>query len=127
MIVKRGRDGAPSEKRGETFTGEVWFDKVLGVPEANVATVTFTPGARTDWHTHEHGQILFIDRGRGYVQTRAGDGQWVAAGDVVHFPPGEEHWHGAGPDSYLVHTAVSLGATSWLTPVTDDEYGGAVG
>jgi quercetin dioxygenase-like cupin family protein len=128
MKVNRGREaGAESQQRTDTFTGVVWADPVLsGVPGTMVATVVFSPAARTHWHRHEAGQILLVTHGRGYVQTRNGDGAWVAAGDVVHFPPGEEHWHGAGPDSYLVHTAVSLGRTEWLTPVTDEHYRGAV-
>jgi quercetin dioxygenase-like cupin family protein len=126
MQVTRGRAGVPSEHRTATFTGDVFADPVLSVPEAVVAVVTFTPGARTHWHTHEAGQILFVTAGRGFVRTRDGHGEAVVAGDVVHFPPGEEHWHGAAPDSYLVHTAVSLGRTSWLREVTDEEYGEAV-
>jgi quercetin dioxygenase-like cupin family protein len=127
MQVNRGRAGVPSEQPSATFTGDVYADPVLSVPEARVAAVTFTPRARTQWHTHAHGQILFVTAGRGFVCTREGEGQWVTAGDVVHFPPGEEHWHGAGPDSYLVHTAVSLGETAWIAEVTDAEYDEAVG
>jgi quercetin dioxygenase-like cupin family protein len=127
MKVNRGRpQGAPSEQRSATFTGEVWFDPVLpDVPGLALATVVFEPAARTHWHRHEQGQILLVTHGRGRVQTRAGEGAWVTAGDVVHFPPGEEHWHGAAPDSLLVHTAVSLGQTEWLDPVTDEQYGSA--
>jgi quercetin dioxygenase-like cupin family protein len=129
MKINRGREaGSPSEQRTATFTGTVWADPVLsGAEGVNVVAVTFQPAARTHWHRHEAGQILFVTHGRGYVQTRGGEGAWVAAGDVVHFPAGEEHWHGAGPDTYLVHTAVSLGQTEWLTEVTDDEYGTAFG
>jgi quercetin dioxygenase-like cupin family protein len=128
MKVNRGRPaGAPSQRRPETFSGDVWLDPVLpDAPGVLVATANFAPAARTFWHSHSGGQILFVTHGRGYVQTRAGDGAWVAAGDVVHFEPGEEHWHGAGPDSYLVHTAVTLGDSEWLSEVTDAEYGGAV-
>jgi quercetin dioxygenase-like cupin family protein len=124
MKINRGREaGRASEQRTETFSGTVWADPVLtGVPGATVNTVVFSPAARTHWHHHDGGQILLVTHGRGYVQTREGDGDWIVAGDVVHFPPGEEHWHGAGPDSYLVHTAVSIGTTQWLTEVTDEEY-----
>lgn len=128
MRIKHGREAEmASEQRSDTFTGTVWADHVLtGADGAMVLTVVFHPGARTHWHTHERGQILFVTHGRGYVQTRAGEGAWVTAGDVVHFAPGEEHWHGAGPDTYLVHTAVSMAQTSWLVPVTDSEYGDRV-
>jgi quercetin dioxygenase-like cupin family protein len=55
---------------------------------------------------------------------RGGSPETVKAGDVVFFQPGEEHWHGAGNASYLLHLAISLGGHAWLDPVTDEEYGG---
>jgi quercetin dioxygenase-like cupin family protein len=124
MKINRGREaGAGSERRTDTFSGEVWADPVLektGI--AMVNNVFFAPGARTHWHRHEHGQILYVTSGRGRVYARDGHGGTIAAGDIVHIPPGEEHWHGAGGDSYLVHLAVSLGASEWLEPVTDEDY-----
>jgi quercetin dioxygenase-like cupin family protein len=92
-----------------------------------VNAVFFPPGGRTHWHRHERGQVLLVTAGRGYVQVRDGEGTWVAAGDVVHFPPGEEHWHGAGPESYLLHTAISLGTTEWLEAVSPADYERSVG
>ena len=128
MKVNHGREtDAVAENRTETFTGTVWADPVLaGVPDVTVNTVVFMPGGRTHWHTHDAGQILLVTHGCGYVQTRAGEGSWVSPGDVVHFPPGEEHWHGAGPDTYLVHTAISLGGHEWLDEVTDEDFRAAV-
>jgi quercetin dioxygenase-like cupin family protein len=118
---------ARSEQRGTTFTGEVWADPVLqGIQDVLVNAVFFTPGGRTFWHRHEEGQILLVTQGRGYVQTREGEGGWVTPGDVVFFEAGEEHWHGAGDASYLVHTAISLGATEWLEEVTEEDYRSAV-
>jgi len=61
------------------------------------------------------------------VWTREGEGTWVVSGDVVFFEAGEEHWHGAGDTSYLVHTAISLGATEWLEEVVEEDYRAAVG
>ncbi|PJK23834.1 cupin [Mycobacterium goodii] len=87
-----------------------------------INTVNFTPGARTHWHSHEHGQILQVLAGRGLIQADGGPVHVLRAGDTVWSPPGERHWHGAAPDSYLVHTAISLGTTAWETAVTDDEY-----
>lgn len=128
MKISRGReDGHASQSRTETFTGVVWMDPVLAdVPGTGVNAVFFAPGARTHWHSHADGQVLLVTQGRGYVQTRSGDGGWIAAGDVVYSEPGEEHWHGAAPESYLVHTAVSLGRTEWFSEVTDEEYRGSV-
>lgn len=130
MRINRGREGeAPSEAREDTFTGTVWADAVLqGAPGVLVNDVFFSPGGRTYWHRHERGQVLLVTQGRGYVQTRGrGDGGWVTAGDVVFFEPGEEHWHGAGGETYLLHRAISLGETEWLEEVAEDDYRAAVG
>jgi quercetin dioxygenase-like cupin family protein len=128
MRVTRGREAdKPSDLRGPTFTGDVWAEPVLATGDGvTVNTVFFTPRARTHWHHHEHGQVLLVTHGRGYVQVRGGEGTWVRAGDTVWFPPGEEHWHGAGPETWMAHNAISLGATEWLDPVTDEDYDGSV-
>ena len=124
MKINRGREaGTGSEQRTATFTGEVWGDPVL--PETDgvlINNVFFAPGARTHWHTHDQGQILVVTAGEGCARARDGSGGALAAGDVVWIPPGEEHWHGAAPDSYLLHLAISLGGHDWLDPVTDGEY-----
>lgn len=123
MKVTNGHEGGDSEQRGATFTGTVWADSVLaeaGAPTVN--NVFFTPGARTHWHTHELGQLLFVTAGSGHAQVRDGEGRELTAGDVVWFPPGEVHWHGARPGTFMIHTAVSLGKTEWLDPVSDEDY-----
>jgi quercetin dioxygenase-like cupin family protein len=126
QIIKGGRSGAPSAQRTETFTGTVWGDPVL--PQTDgvlINSVSFAPRARTHWHSHDGGQILIVTSGAGRVFTRDGEGGEIAVGDVVHIPPGVEHWHGAGPDSTMVHTAISLQGHDWLDAVTDAEYDGA--
>jgi quercetin dioxygenase-like cupin family protein len=128
MRINRGREAdAASEARRDSFTGTVWADPVLQAPPGVLVNdVFFEPGARTYWHRHAQGQILLVTQGRGYVQTREGEGGWVAAGDVVWFDPGEEHWHGAGDRTYLLHRACSLGETEWLEEVAEDDYRVAV-
>jgi quercetin dioxygenase-like cupin family protein len=126
-VAKAGRTGKPSEQRGATFTGSVWADPVLpGEGGIMVTNVFFEPGARTHWHTHELAQVLQVLAGEGWVQSRDGTGSKLQAGDTVHIPAGEEHWHGAAPASYLLHLAVSVGATDWLDAVTDDDYASAM-
>jgi quercetin dioxygenase-like cupin family protein len=128
MRIAPGRaPGAASEERGPTFTGRVWADPVLGAEDdVTVANVFFEPGARTNWHTHAIGQVLYVTHGAGFVRRRDGEGGPIRAGDVVHIAAGEEHWHGAAPDSYLLHVAVSLGDADWLEAVTDEEYAEAL-
>jgi quercetin dioxygenase-like cupin family protein len=127
MRVAKGRAGGPTEQRGPTFTGRVWADPILGAEEGVVVNnVFFEPAARTHWHTHEIAQVLYVLAGEGRVQSRDGSGSTLTAGDTVHIPAGEEHWHGAAPGSYLLHLAVSVGATSWLEPVDESDYRGTI-
>lgn len=129
MRVGHGRaTGKPSENRTATFTGEVWADPVL--PSADgvaVNAVVFQPGARTHWHKHEVGQVLHVTHGKGRLQSADGTGQDLNVGDVAHIPAGEVHWHGAAPDSLLVHVAVSIGATEWMDAVQEEDYEAAFG
>jgi quercetin dioxygenase-like cupin family protein len=126
-VAKAGRIGKPSEQRGATFTGRVWADPVFAAEDGiMVNNVFFEPGARTHWHTHQVAQVLQVVAGEGRVQSRDGTGSRLQAGDTVHIPAGEEHWHGAAPESFLLHLAVSVGATDWLDAVSDEDYASAI-
>lgn len=112
------------------FVGDVWLETTsLPQPGATFARVSFAPAARTNWHTHPEGQFLFILTGEGRVGSEDGTVTEVAAGDIVQFAPGERHWHGAGPDTFMVHLAIAPaigteGGTDWQDPVTDEQYEG---
>ena len=90
------------------------------------ASVTFEPGARTAWHTHPLGQTLIITSGSGRVQREGGPVEDVSPGDVVWFPAGEKHWHGAAPGTAMTHIAVQEkkdgSAVEWLEKVSDAQY-----
>jgi quercetin dioxygenase-like cupin family protein len=124
MILIHPEDQAGTAgKQGSQFTGVVY--PYLTLPSTDgivINTVTFTPGARTHWHSHERGQILQIVAGRGLVQSEGGPVEILRAGDTVWVPAGEKHWHGAAPDSFMTHTAISLGTTEWADPVADADY-----
>lgn len=123
IIVHPSQQAGTAGKRGSQFTGDAF--PYLTMPATDgvvINTVNFTPGARTFWHSHERGQILVVLAGRGLIQAEGEPVQVLQAGDTVWTPPGESHWHGAAPNSYLVHTAISLGTTSWAEAVTDAEY-----
>ena len=128
MRIARGRvPGAGSEQRGPTFTGRVWADPILSAEDGVVVNdVFFEPKARTHWHTHEVAQVLYVLAGAGWVQARGGLGGSISAGDTVHVPAGEEHWHGATADAYMLHLAVSVGETLWLEEVSDEDYERAI-
>jgi quercetin dioxygenase-like cupin family protein len=111
----------------EHFTGRVWFGPLSKAPDPglNALGVLFEPGARTDWHTHPEGQVLYIASGSGRVQKDDGETVEVSAGDVVYSPAGETHWHGATERSYLMHLSLTTGGpTEWLPDkVSDEDYG----
>ena len=116
---------------GEWFTGDVYIDTVATPSEPSRlagASVHFTPGARTAWHTHPNGQTLFVTEGVGRCRRRGGPVEVIRAGDRIFFEAGEEHWHGAAPDRFMTHLAMHQvdehgNAVTWGEHVTDEEYG----
>jgi quercetin dioxygenase-like cupin family protein len=126
IIIPPSRQEGPAA-RGSTFTGDVFpYVTMPSTDGVVINTVDFTPCARTYWHRHERGQILLVVAGRGLIQAKGGPVRAIRAGDTIWAPPGERHWHGGSPESYLVHIAVSLGRTEWEDEVTDDEYNAEV-
>ena len=108
-IVVSSASGEPSSMAVGTFTGEVWRDTVITRQnDIGIADVFFTPGSRTFWHTHEHGQILCIRSGVGYVGDESGTIR-VSAGDTGWTPPGVRHWHGAVSDRALARFPMGVG------------------
>lgn len=124
MIIVPGRaDGLPSDQRGPTFTGAVWADPVLPTTDGvTINTVFFPPNARTFWHHHEKGQILHVLAGTGLIRSEGEPVRTLRPGDVVWVPPGERHWHGASPGTFLTHLAISLGTTVWAGEVAETDY-----
>jgi quercetin dioxygenase-like cupin family protein len=120
--------GALKWERGsaETFTGNVWSSPLSRAPERTVAAigVMFEPGARSFWHRHPDGQVLYVASGSGRVGNSDGKFVEIAAGDVVYTPAGESHWHGAAPNSYLMHISITTGGATVWEPraVSDEEY-----
>lgn len=126
MRIVSARSGKPSIEASGTFSGTVHQDPVItDQDDVKINTVIFTPCGRTYWHYHEHGQILQVFRGRGYVCGKDGVPQLITEGDWVWIEPGERHWHGGTQDSLLGHTAITLGGTTWLEEVSEEEYAAA--
>jgi quercetin dioxygenase-like cupin family protein len=124
QIVRAGAGQVRSERRTATFTGDVWIDGVLAAAGGvAVNNVFFAPGSRTYWHSHEHGQVIHVVSGHGLICAEGDQAQAISTGDTVWTEPGVRHWHGGGPQSFLLHLATSLGTTTWLGPVADEEYG----
>ncbi|HUK45529.1 MAG TPA: cupin domain-containing protein [Gaiellaceae bacterium] len=112
------------------FTGEVYVD-TIAAPSAGsrlgAALVHFTPGARTAWHTHPHGQTIWVSEGVGVCQREGGPIELIRAGDRVFFEPGENHWHGAHPTRFMAHVAMQEAdaggsPVTWGEHVSDEQY-----
>ena len=113
----------------EWFTGTVYIDAVAtpsGASRVSASSVHFTPGARTAWHTHPLGQQLIVIAGCGRSQCEGGPIEEIRPGDVVWFPPGKKHWHGAAPTTAMTHIAIQERldgkAVEWMEKVSDEEY-----
>ena len=105
------------------------IDPLFQAPEpAHVqgASVTFEPSARTAWHTHPLGQTLIVTAGCGRAQRWGGPIEEIRPGDVVWFPPGEKHWHGATPTTAMTHIAIQEKldgkVVDWMEQVSEDQY-----
>jgi len=129
MDIKRGGSQPSARGPADYFTGTVRIDPLFQAPapaRVTGASVTFEPGARTAWHTHPLGQTLIVTFGCGWVQREGGPVEEIRPGDVVWFPPGEKHWHGATPTTAMTHIAVQEAlngkAVDWLEKVSDAQY-----
>jgi quercetin dioxygenase-like cupin family protein len=129
MEIKR--NGTQPSRKGpdDWFTGNVRIDPLLeAVPPARThgASVTFEPGARTAWHTHPLGQTLVVIAGCGLAQCWGGPIEPIRPGDVIWFPPGEKHWHGAASKTGMTHIAIQEEldgkVVEWLEKVSDEQY-----
>jgi quercetin dioxygenase-like cupin family protein len=113
------------------FTGNVYVQPLLAQDSTFnlvAGSVTFEPGARSYWHTHNAGQILMVISGTGYTQQKGKPIQVIHKGEVITCPPNVEYWHGASPGSHMTHLSLNpnadKGVVKWLKPVTDQEYNG---
>ena len=129
MDIKRSGSQASSRGSAEYFTGTVRIDPLFSPPDparVAMALVTFEPGARTAWHTHPLGQTLIVTAGCGRAQRLGGPIEEIRPGDVVFFPPGEKHWHGASPTTAMSHIAVQEkldgSPVAWMEPVSEADY-----
>ena len=128
QITRNSLDTSPGPS--DWFTGSVYIDTIAtpaGTARSAAALVHFTPGARTAWHTHPHGQTIFVTEGIGRCQREGGPVEEIRPGDRVYFDPGENHWHGAAPNRLMVHIAIQEtdetgSPVRWGEHVTDEQY-----
>ena len=138
MEIKRCGSQPSGKGPADWFTGTVRIDPLFDRSDparVSGASVTFEPGARTAWHTHPLGQTLIVTSGCGWAQRwgNPGDGKSGAGpveeihpGDVIWFPPGEKHWHGATATTAMTHIAIQEKldgkAVDWMEQVSDEQY-----
>jgi quercetin dioxygenase-like cupin family protein len=131
MEIEIKRNGSQASTKGpaDWFTGAVRIDPLFQARDsarAAGARVTFEPGARTAWHTHPLGQTLLVTAGLGWAQRAGGPVEEIRPGDVVWFPPGLKHWHGASPTTAMTHIAIQEQlngkVVDWMEKVSDVQY-----
>src|SRR5436190_23400704 len=111
------------------FTGAVFVDAIAAPSsglQIGAASVHFTPGARTAWHTHPNGQTIWVTEGVGLCQCEGGPVEVIRPGDRVFFAPGENHWHGAAATRFMTHIAMQQAdeegsVVTWGEHVTDEQ------
>ena len=131
VLRKQATEKAPAEQ----FIGDAWLDVIVRGQEPSrirVLVVRFAPGARNAWHAHAVGQTVHITDGIGRMQARGSRIIELHAGETVHTPPGEWHWHGAAPDHFMTHLAIWEAPpdgpeSEWAEQVSDAEYLGSDG
>ena len=128
-IIRAGTYGSV-QGPAQYFTGKARIDNIFpekGPAKFSGAYVTFEPGARSNWHTHQVGQTLVVTMGVCLTGTWGGDVTRAYPGDVIQCPPGVKHWHGASPDAAMTHVSIcqsddSGNVVNWMEPVTDEQY-----
>lgn len=128
--IIRAADRATKQQPPASFTGVVYADEVVvGTKPSRMrgTRVTFTPGARTHWHSHPVGQTLYCMTGVGRYQEAGKALIELLPGDTVVIPPDAKHWHGSAPGVLFCHLALSEVSdtgegTKWMEPVSDADY-----
>jgi 4-carboxymuconolactone decarboxylase len=129
LQISRAGSRAAYTAPEQYFTGKVSVEMLQtpgGEERASAGTVSFTPGARTAWHSHPLGQTLIVTVGIGRIQRWGGPVEEIRVGDVIHIPPHVKHWHGAAADSAMTHIAITEmlngSAAEWLEHVSEEQY-----
>ncbi len=129
MEIRRAGSQPSGRGPADWFTGTVRIDPLFSAPDparADAALVTFEPGARTAWHTHPFGQTLIVTAGLGWAQREGGPVEEIRPGDVIWFPPGEKHWHGASGTTAMSHVAIQErldgSPVRWMEHVDEAQY-----
>ncbi|MCJ1959303.1 cupin domain-containing protein [Novosphingobium mangrovi (ex Hu et al. 2023)] len=131
QVVVDQNETEAQEGPADYFTGTAYIRRLTSATapgQAGTALVTFTPGARSNWHTHPAGQTLYVTGGCGWTQAEGQDPQRICTGDMVYVKPNVRHWHGATSAETMTHVAITESlngkGVNWQEPVTDAQYTG---
>ncbi|RJQ49009.1 MAG: cupin domain-containing protein [Desulfobacteraceae bacterium] len=108
MHIVRIKDIPKTPRLSSLFTGNEVTAQQL-IPEGgdfNMSVINFGRGVRNKFHVHQSDQILIVTAGKGIVATEK-EQRVVSTGDVILFPKGEKHWHGATEDSEFSHIYIT--------------------
>ena len=129
VTIRPAASRATKAAPASSFTGTVLQDSMAApqAPSRTSATlVTFTPGARTNWHTHKTRQVLAATQRTGMVQVKDKPPRMLRAGDVAEVAPGLVHWHGALAGHLFAHISFveihGADNTAWMEPVDEAHY-----
>ena len=129
-IIRNGSQDSTTKGLEQYFTGEARLDYLVmpkSPSQVSIAHVSFSPKARTTWHTHPIGQTLIVTFGKGYIQVEGEEKMLIHAGDVIWIAPHEKHWHGATETTAMSHIAIQEKDQNnqnvvWLEIVNDEQY-----
>ena len=111
-----------AEQDDPRFTGR---SETMDAKDLGIGRRSFEPGARSAWHSHDKGQLIYVEQGRARTQKQGQAMKELGVGDSDYTAPNIVHWHGATPTDRLIQVAVSFGGEiKWLQKTTDDEYNG---
>ncbi|HEY0120341.1 MAG TPA: cupin domain-containing protein [Rhizobium sp.] len=116
------RAGASTQRSPEGIaSAPFWVEMLVESREGGGLTAmrcTLEPGTMTHWHTHPHGQILYVLSGVGLAERDGEAAEELRAGDCITFAPDERHRHGATPGSTFAYISIQAvrdgSAVTWL-------------
>ena len=122
LLVVAGRWTGSAQQDDPRFTGRT---DTMDAKDLSILRRSFEPGARSAWHSHDKGQLIFVESGRARTQKKGQSMKELGPGDSDYTGPNVVHWHGAAPNDRVVQVAVGFGGDiKWLQKTTDDEYAG---
>ncbi|MDO4897706.1 MAG: cupin domain-containing protein [Rothia sp. (in: high G+C Gram-positive bacteria)] len=112
-----------------SFTGKAYMHPLAPSKEMQSLAVTFEAEARTNWHTHDLGQLIVVTSGTCIYQLEGQEPALLHPGDSFFFEAGINHWHGATADGPMTHIAITPfnergEFVTWGEPVDEATYRG---